>query len=237
MNAALELGLALVFAAAALGKALNREEVERYVGQLIRAGVGRWVTALIGFEAVLVLALITAVPVNGLGPVAGLLCAVFLSLATCFQGALLIGGKPPECNCFGQVARSRGTRDRSWGPALFGVRNAVLVAVSLNIAGIDWGLASGLGSAMCLVIASALIVSVLLIHRAIMGDRHNPRVDFWTTQMSELQARGWWVDGEPRKSDEPWFTRGFPRPRVHGTDAVQHLDDATEGVVVRGQRS
>lgn len=189
--------LALVFTGSVAGKWRDRGRFEEYLKPLVgrRASTVRDLTMAseLGLAAMLSL----AVSEPTLLPFAGGASAVFLLVATAVQAALLVRRGAPTCRCFGRLSNVRGRLDGSWHPALFALRNAILMAVSITAAEADVVIALPAAAAIVGVTAFGLISSVRAERRLIAREIH-PLTNVYGTGMRTLMAHLWWVNGRPR---------------------------------------
>jgi hypothetical protein len=126
--------LAVVFAAAACGKARNRAALARFAGGLADF---RWIPVRLRrlTAAAVVAAEVAAVPLLFLAPRAGAVLSVGMLAA--FTVATVAAGRQASCQCFGPGRTTGG----GGGGAAFVSRNVVLMAAGLLVGLVPCGAA------------------------------------------------------------------------------------------------
>lgn len=194
----LELLLAAVFLAAAVGKARDPREAAAYVRPLVGRR-DRATARLLGVaEVVLASAFVAAVLSAEAGQWAGGAAIAFLVVTTVAHATLIARGRPPQCHCFGALDRRGRPREAAWESALLVARNAALVVASAAVAHATMQVAATAAGAIATIIAAGLIASVMRERRHLKGKPH-PLKEVYAHQILNLVAQTWWVDGRPRR--------------------------------------
>jgi hypothetical protein len=193
---ALPLLLSIVYALSCLGKLRSPASLERYLDPLAR-GRSRLLARLVLLtESMLVVALAASSAIEPVRPWAGGASAAFLVLASAFHAVLIGQGRPARCHCFGDLPSTRRQVDAAWRPALFALRNGVLVAASAAVAGLA-GAAIVASGVVALAIAAGLIASIAG-ERSNMRREQHPLTTVLAPEFLHLQAHTCWVNGHPR---------------------------------------
>jgi hypothetical protein len=127
--------LALLYGTSAALKSRSTESFRRYLEPIGGELSGHLLKLTLLVEASLALGFLVGLVVAPAVEVAGASSACFLVLATVVHGSLMVQGQGAGCNCFGELSHEEDTSYAAVQPALFAARNALLVAVSLWVAG------------------------------------------------------------------------------------------------------
>jgi hypothetical protein len=190
--------LALAYATALVAKRRSRGAFEQYVASVTPVLANLLVAITFGIEAALALGLAIGTLATGVSRVAGIASGCFLVVATAFHGVRIVRGGSPSCQCFGGMSPNAETSHDAWLPALFAMRNAALIAISMWVAQAPWMWAAGSASLVAAIIVVSLLLSVRK-ERVAMRAAIHPRSGQFAPTLATLQAHSWWVNGHPRE--------------------------------------
>lgn len=189
--------LSVVYVLSSVGKLRSATRLESYLGPIAGRGSRLVARLVLICESTLAVALAASIVVDGLSPLAGGTSAAFLLLASAFHALLLSQGRPAQCHCFGDLPTTHRNVDAAWRPALFALRNAVLVAASATVAGLSPATAVATGGLVALAVAAGLLASIVRERRNLRREVH-PLTTRLAPEIMNLQAHTWWVNGHPR---------------------------------------
>lgn len=189
--------LSVVYALSSFGKLRSATGLEAYLVPVAGRRSRLLARLVLLTEWILAAALAVSIVVNGLSPWAGGASAAFLLVASAFHALLLSQGRPAQCHCFGDLPSTPKHVDAAWRPALFALRNAVLVAASATVAGLPGGAVVATSSLVAPTIAGGLLASIARERLNLRREVH-PLTTRLAPEFMNLQAHTWWVNGHPR---------------------------------------
>lgn len=193
----LALGLAAIYASASVGKFRASKGFEEYLRPFAGQYSRKLAAVVIGLEVMLSVGLAGGGLDRSVASIAGVASAVFLVTATAFHAMLLADSRPARCNCFGDRVYSTDRVAPAWRPALFALRNGVLVSISIAVAGGSFPAIALVLALVGVMIAGALLLSVHR-ERMLLATEPHPLTSVFAPTMATLQAHGWWLNGRPR---------------------------------------
>jgi len=193
----ISVALACLYAVSATAKRTELRALERYLLPVFAARAKLVSRAAVLAEVVLAAGLIVGAVVPSLRAIGGVASAAFIATATGCHALVLAHTEVARCQCFGRVSQHTGRVDRAWHPPLFALRNGILLAVSVIIAGGSTLFAAAAAAASALAVGAGLTVSIRRQRAILARDRH-PALESYAPAMRILAAHTWWLEGRPR---------------------------------------
>lgn len=167
----IEYALALVFASAAVQKARKLQHFANFLTANGSAGARRAAHVVVTVEVVIALSM--AIPTTAIA--SAFTAAVFLCAATAFVAHRYRRSDPVECHCWGGSPDDNDTNRDLVRPAWIALRNGVLLASALTVAG--WSLERAALAALVPIafVAAGLVGSIAAGRRDLRRPLH-PRV-------------------------------------------------------------